>query len=107
MLRSLLIYLSQANWMRRRVMGWKIARKVALRFVAGESLEDAIGVVKTLNQQNITYRILAKEKPLNSIWEKMKIREIPFEEVFDAFSVQIVIDAKGQQEKIDCTVDKA
>jgi len=53
MLRSLLIYLSQANWMRRRVMGWKIARKVALRFVAGESLEDAIGVVQTLNQQNL------------------------------------------------------
>jgi proline dehydrogenase len=53
MLRSLLIYLSQANWMRRRVMGWKIARKVALRFVAGETLEKAIEVVKTLNQQNL------------------------------------------------------
>jgi proline dehydrogenase len=49
MLRSFLIYLSQADWMRRRVMAWKIARKVALRFVAGETLEDAIKVVKELN----------------------------------------------------------
>ena len=53
MLRSLLIYLSQANWMRRYVMGWKIARKVAFRFVAGESLDQAIEVVQNLNQQNL------------------------------------------------------
>ena len=57
---------------------------------------------KTLNQQNIKYHISARVKPINSIWGKMKIREIPFEEVFDAFSVQIVIDARGDQEKIDC-----
>jgi proline dehydrogenase len=53
MLRSLLIYLSQADWMRRLVMGWSIARKVALRFVAGESLDQAIEVVKILNQQSM------------------------------------------------------
>ncbi len=57
---------------------------------------------KTLDQQNITYHIGAKVKPIKSIWGKMKIREIPFEEVFDAFSVQIVIDATAKQEKIDC-----
>lgn len=51
MLRSLLIYLSQADWMRRYVMRLKIARKVALRFVAGETLEAAIAVVKDLNQE--------------------------------------------------------
>ena len=50
MLRTILIYLSQADWMRRLVMNIGIARKVALRFVAGETLEDAIEVVKDLNQ---------------------------------------------------------
>jgi proline dehydrogenase len=49
MLRSLLIYLSKADWMRHRVMAWKIARKVALRFVAGETLQDAIAAVQRLN----------------------------------------------------------
>jgi proline dehydrogenase len=53
MLRSLLIYLSQADWMRRLVMGWGIARKVALRFVAGETLEEAIQVAKTLNENGM------------------------------------------------------
>ena len=50
MLRTILIYLSQADWMRRLVMSIGLARKVALRFVAGETLEEAIEVVKELNQ---------------------------------------------------------
>jgi proline dehydrogenase len=49
MLRNLLIYLSKAEWMNKIFMNWGIARKVALRFVAGEGLEDAILVVKQLN----------------------------------------------------------
>ncbi len=53
MLRSILIYLSQATWMRRLMMGWKIARKVALRFVAGETLEQAVAAVQALNQQGM------------------------------------------------------
>jgi proline dehydrogenase len=53
MLRSLLIYLSQADWMRRLMMSMKIARKVALRFVAGETLEQAIDVIKELNEKSM------------------------------------------------------
>lgn len=49
MLRTFLIYLSQAVWMRRLVMGWKLARRVALRFVAGEQLDEAVEVVRVLN----------------------------------------------------------
>ena len=53
MLRSLLIYFSKADRMRRLMMGWKIARRVALRFVAGELLEDAIEVIKVLNSKSM------------------------------------------------------
>lgn len=53
MLRSLFIYLSQADWMRRLVMGWGIARKVALRFVAGETLEEAINAAKLINKSGM------------------------------------------------------
>jgi proline dehydrogenase len=49
MLRSLLIFLSKADWMRHLVMDLRIARRVALRFVAGEELTDAIEVVQRLN----------------------------------------------------------
>jgi proline dehydrogenase len=53
MLRSLLIYLSQAKWARRLVTSWEFARRAASRFIAGEELDDAINVVKTLNTKSI------------------------------------------------------
>jgi proline dehydrogenase len=53
MFRSSLIYLSQANWARRIVTGWGFAWRAASRFVAGETLDDAIRVVKSLNASNI------------------------------------------------------
>jgi proline dehydrogenase len=53
MLRSLLIYLSKAAWARKLVTSWKFAWRAASRFVAGEKLEDAIAVVKKLNEKGI------------------------------------------------------
>jgi proline dehydrogenase len=54
MLRGLLLYLSQARWARNIVMGWGLARRVARRFVAGETIEDVIGVIRALNQKGMT-----------------------------------------------------
>jgi proline dehydrogenase len=53
MLRSILIYLSQADWARQLVTRWNFAKRAASRFIAGEELDDAIDVVKTLNGKNI------------------------------------------------------
>jgi proline dehydrogenase len=53
MLRSFLIYLSQADWARQIVTRWGFAKRAASRFIAGEELDDAIEVVKTLNNKNI------------------------------------------------------
>ena len=53
MLRTILIYLSQANWARQIVTRWSFAHNAASRFIAGEVLDDAIAVIKTLNAKNI------------------------------------------------------
>jgi proline dehydrogenase len=53
MLRSFLIYLSKAAWARRIVTQWAFAWRAASRFIAGEKLDDAIQVVKTLNAKGI------------------------------------------------------
>lgn len=53
MLRTILIYLSQANWARQIVTRWSFVRSAASRFIAGEELDDAISVIKTLNAKNI------------------------------------------------------
>lgn len=53
MLRSFLIFLSKANWLRRIMSGWGVARRTASRFVAGETLQDALEVVKVLNDSGM------------------------------------------------------
>ena len=53
MLRSFLIYLSQAAWAKRAVTGFRFAWRAASRFVAGEKLEDAIQAVRVLNEKGI------------------------------------------------------
>ena len=53
MLRSFLIYLSKAGWAQSMVTGWKIAWQTASRFVAGESISDAIRVIRELNERGI------------------------------------------------------
>jgi len=53
MLRSLLIYLSKAAWAQKLVTGWSFAWWAASRFVAGESIHDAIRVVRELNARGI------------------------------------------------------
>jgi proline dehydrogenase len=53
MLRRLLLYLSGAGWARRIVTRWGIARRVARRFVAGESLDDAMSATRALNAKGL------------------------------------------------------
>ncbi len=53
MLKLLLIYLSQAQWARNIVQRWGFAKRTAARFVAGETLDDAVAVVRNLRQEGI------------------------------------------------------
>jgi len=53
MMKLLLTYLSQAQWARNIVQNWGFARRTAARFVAGETLDEAIAVVRKLHQKGI------------------------------------------------------
>jgi len=53
MLRSFLIFLSKAAWAQRLVTGWKFAWRAASRFVAGSTIQEAVLVVKELNNKGI------------------------------------------------------
>jgi proline dehydrogenase len=53
MLRQILLYLSTAGWARGIMTHWGLARRVALRFVAGETLDDAIATTKALNAKKL------------------------------------------------------
>ncbi len=53
MLRALLLYLSTAEWARRVVTRWSVAWRMASRFVAGETLADAVRVTRDLNARGL------------------------------------------------------
>jgi len=53
MLRSFFIYLSKAAWAQQLVVGWKFAWRAASRFVAGNTIGDAISAVKELNANGL------------------------------------------------------
>jgi proline dehydrogenase len=53
MLRALLLYLSHASWAQNIALHWRLARAVALRFVAGETQEQALKTVRQLNDDGM------------------------------------------------------
>ncbi len=53
MFRSILLYLSNARWARAFVTRFGFARRTAMRFVAGETADDAIAAIKVLNAKGI------------------------------------------------------
>lgn len=53
MLRQLILNMSRSLWLRRFVLGFPLARRVSRRFVAGETLEDALKAVRQLQAQGL------------------------------------------------------
>ncbi len=64
---------------------------------------DFIKPVKTLLQdQHLNADVFGRPKSIHSIWNKMKKKNIPFEEVYDLFAIRIILDSKPENEKSDC-----
>ena len=53
MLRTMLFYLAGASWARRLAVNFAPVRRTALRFVAGETLQDALNVTQRLNENGL------------------------------------------------------
>jgi proline dehydrogenase len=51
--RAILLYLSKATWALRLVTSWRFARRAASRFIAGDTLEEAMEVIHTLNARSL------------------------------------------------------
>ena len=52
-----------------------------------------------LDKMGIRYRIQARVKSPYSIWNKMQIKHIPFEEIYDILAVRIIFDPKDLEEE--------
>jgi GTP diphosphokinase / guanosine-3',5'-bis(diphosphate) 3'-diphosphatase len=48
------------------------------------------------------YKIFGRPKSISSIWNKIKSKKVPFEEIYDLFAVRIVVDVPKEKEKQVC-----
>jgi guanosine-3',5'-bis(diphosphate) 3'-pyrophosphohydrolase len=59
-------------------------------------------VKKVLEGQGLHADVFGRPKSIHSIWNKMKKKAIPFEEVYDLFAIRIILDSTPDAEKSDC-----
>ena len=59
-------------------------------------------VKKVLEGQGLVADLFGRPKSIHSIWNKMKKKAIPFEEVYDLFAIRIILDSQVEHEKADC-----
>jgi len=86
MMRSMLLWLSRNKQVRQLMMNWGVARRAARRFVAGETIDDALAAIRELNAQGIT-------ATLDHLGENVETREDAVRATDDYLKV---LDAIGQ-----------
>jgi len=57
---------------------------------------------KKMENTTISYRTLGRPKAIYSIYNKIKTKGIPFEQIYDLFAVRIIVDVPIEDEKSIC-----
>ncbi|MFM8361791.1 MAG: RelA/SpoT family protein [Haliscomenobacter sp.] len=55
-----------------------------------------------LDEMGCTYRIVGRPKSIYSIWNKIKAKRVPLQEIYDLFAVRIILDVPLEKEKLSC-----
>ncbi|MBS1946244.1 MAG: bifunctional (p)ppGpp synthetase/guanosine-3',5'-bis(diphosphate) 3'-pyrophosphohydrolase [Bacteroidetes bacterium] len=55
-----------------------------------------------LDKAGFDFEIYGRPKSIHSIWNKMRKKAVPFEEVYDLFAIRIIINSVPEKEKEDC-----
>lgn len=55
-----------------------------------------------LDELGVPYRIFGRPKSIQSIYNKLRIKQVPFEEIYDLFAVRIILDVPPKQERMMC-----
>ncbi|MGB4774782.1 MAG: bifunctional (p)ppGpp synthetase/guanosine-3',5'-bis(diphosphate) 3'-pyrophosphohydrolase [Daejeonella sp.] len=66
-------------------------------------IKDFIGPIdEILQEQGLIADLYGRPKSIHSIWNKMRTKNIPFDEVYDLFAIRIILSSKPEHEKSDC-----
>ncbi|NLJ07677.1 MAG: bifunctional (p)ppGpp synthetase/guanosine-3',5'-bis(diphosphate) 3'-pyrophosphohydrolase [Sphingobacteriales bacterium] len=68
-----------------------------------EYIEQFCSPLKTaLSNAGLKFELKWRTKSIHSIWRKMKVQNVNFEQVFDLFAVRIILQVEKQKEKEAC-----
>lgn len=59
-------------------------------------------IKETLKADGFKFEIYGRPKSIHSIWNKIKSKQVAFEEVYDIFAIRIILDSPVDREKEDC-----
>jgi proline dehydrogenase len=74
-LRHFLLYLSKANWARKLISNLPVARTVARRFVAGETIDEAVQITRDLNSRGMHVSLNYLGESVSNAYEAMDARD--------------------------------
>jgi GTP diphosphokinase / guanosine-3',5'-bis(diphosphate) 3'-diphosphatase len=83
----------------------EISEKIALSEKKRQQLINhfSIPIIARLNENNFDYEITGRSKSIYSIYQKMQLKNVTFEEIYDLFAIRIVFDPKPNvPEKTQC-----
>ncbi|HHH53275.1 MAG TPA: bifunctional (p)ppGpp synthetase/guanosine-3',5'-bis(diphosphate) 3'-pyrophosphohydrolase, partial [Bacteroidetes bacterium] len=55
-----------------------------------------------LKELGVPYRVLGRPKSISSIYNKIKNKNVTFDEIYDLFAVRIIVDVPREKEKSTC-----
>ncbi|MBQ7691089.1 MAG: bifunctional (p)ppGpp synthetase/guanosine-3',5'-bis(diphosphate) 3'-pyrophosphohydrolase [Muribaculaceae bacterium] len=61
-------------------------------------------VRKALEREGMRFEIKGRPKSINSIWNKMRKKDVDLGDIYDLFAIRIILDSPPEQEKKDCWV---
>jgi len=59
-------------------------------------------IKKRLQAEGFDINIYGRSKSIHSIWNKIKKKQVSFEEVYDLFAIRIILNSTPEREKADC-----
>jgi GTP pyrophosphokinase len=66
-------------------------------------IEEFIRPLKErLDEIGVPYKIFGRPKSIYSIWNKIRSKGVPFEEIYDLFAIRIILDVPINKEKLVC-----
>ena len=76
--------------MRHRVLSEAVTQSGGRHKKLMHSIQDSIR--KHLKKADITHEVSSRRKNIYSIYQKMRIKRLPFSEVFDVFALRLIVD---------------